>query len=82
MGLVDDDEFGAVLEKGVLVPVRLDEIDADHLNGIEPIDALMSAFSALQLIDGSRTNDNGFEVDFLFELDSPLIAEIGRAEDR
>jgi hypothetical protein len=82
MGFVHDDEVGTVLEEIGTLPVAFGEINADHLDGVMAEDAATAGRdAALKLVDRSRTDEHGIEIEFLIEFLLPLFAEVGRAKD-
>src|SRR5437879_9509250 len=59
VGLVHDDEVGAVLEEVGAFPVAFDEVNADDLNGVITKDASRPCRnSSLKLANGAGTDDH------------------------
>ena len=80
MRLIHNDELRAVHQKEVPISVALHEIDARDLDRIVAVDAFSAGFPTVELVDGARPDDHGFEVG-LAKLPLPLVAEIGWTQD-
>ncbi|GBD17441.1 hypothetical protein HRbin26_02362 [bacterium HR26] len=81
VGLVDDDQIGPVDEELVAIPLELDPVDAEHLDGEVLVHAPAGWRLALERAQRLGTDDDGVEAELLAQLPLPLVAEVGRAED-
>ena len=81
VGLVHDDEFGAVEEEVVPIAVGLGVVNADDDVGVVLKDAAVGRGLPLQGADGAGADDDGGEVELLRQFLLPLVAEVRGAED-
>ena len=81
VGLIDDHQFGALLDEDVAADVGLDEVDADDLEGVVVVDAGVALNLAVETRLGIRADDDGLDVEFGADLFLPLFAEVGEADD-
>ena len=80
MGLVHDDQLGA-LQGEVLGTARgLDEVGRDHGVGVTLEDRHPKRQVALQTLDGAGQHQLGIDVEFLGKLALPLLRKMRRAQ--
>lgn len=81
VGLVHDDELGAVEEEVGPMPLGLGVVNADDDVGVVLKDAAVGRGLPLQGADGAGADDDGGEVELFRQFLLPLVAEVRGAED-